>query len=209
MTVITDILSCEEMLDGVDGVVFDLDDTLYSEKEYVRSGYCAVAAAFPQIEHMVEKLWGAFEQKLPAIDVVLAAEGLNTLEHKAAALAIYRTHQPKIVLYPGVRDLLQRLKKTKRLGMITDGRSEGQRAKLSALGIESLFDKVIITDELGGTEYRKPNEKAFRVMQQALGMPFERMVYIGDNTKKDFIAPEKLGMQTIWFANTEGLYNES
>ena len=34
----------------------------------------------------------------------------------------------------------------------------------------------------------------------------DRLVYIGDNVKKDFIAPKQLGMKCIWFKNTDGLY---
>ena len=81
-------------------------------------------------------------------------------------------------------------------------------AKIKALDIAGYFQKIIVTDELGGPPYRKPNEAAFRLMQQALDVPFEKMVYIGDNTKKDFIAPQKLGMQTIYFKNRDGLYTE-
>ena len=107
-------------------------------------------------------------------------------------------------MYSGVEELLIRTKKKKKIGIITDGRPEGQRAKLKALNIN--VDKVIITDELGGTEYRKPNPKAFEIMQKELNTEFEKMVYIGDNIKKDFIAPQKLGMKYIWFKNPDGLY---
>ena len=41
MLTITNILEVEQHLDGIVGVIFDLDDTLYSEKQYVRSGYKA------------------------------------------------------------------------------------------------------------------------------------------------------------------------
>ena len=43
MVIITNILEIEQHLDGITSVIFDLDDTLYSEKQYVRSGYKAVA----------------------------------------------------------------------------------------------------------------------------------------------------------------------
>lgn len=204
MITVDRILDCEPFLRDVQGVIFDLDDTLYSEKEYVKSGYAAVAAAFPCVKDMQRRLWAAFENKLPAIDAVLEQEGL--LCEKARALQIYRAHTPSIHLYPGALELLHRIKQTKKLGMITDGRPEGQRAKILALGIEPLFDAIIVTDELGGAEYRKPNETAFRLMQKKLQIPFESLVYIGDNMKKDFTAPKALGMQSIYFSNKEGLY---
>lgn len=206
MITITDILECSAYLDNIEAVVFDLDDTLFPEKDYVCSGYRAVAAAFPQIENMEGKLWNAFQRKLPAIDAVLEAEGLATAENKTLALQIYRSHFPQISLCPQVETLLNRLCKEKKLGLITDGRPEGQWAKIRALDLEPYFDKIIVTDELGGPAFRKPNETAFRLMQKALDVPFEKMVYIGDNMGKDFIAPEKLGMQMIYFNNPDGLY---
>lgn len=206
MITINCILDCEQHLSDIQAVIFDLDDTLYSEKDYVRSGYRVVAEAFPQVADMEQKLWAAFENRQPALDVVLEAEGLATEENKAKALQLYRSQIPKIELYSGAPQLLRRLSENKKLGMITDGRPEGQRAKLQALGIEGYFQKIIITDELGGPSFRKPNETAFRLMQHAMNVPFESMVYIGDNRKKDFVAPQKLGMKTIWFANPDGLY---
>ena len=196
MVTITDIRDVEKHLDGIEAVVFDLDDTLYSEKDYVRSGF---AAAAPE---RADELWRAFLAGKPAFDTVMP-------EQKEAALAVYRAHRPDIKLYPGVREMLLRIRAGgRKLGMITDGRPEGQRAKLAALGIEALFDRIIITDELGGPAFRKPCDRAFRLMQEALDVPFEGMVYVGDNVKKDFIAPEKLGMRSIWFEIKEGLYGE-
>ena len=125
---------------------------------------------------------------------------------RAEALRIYRCQKPDIHLYPGVAEMLKRLKVTKKLGIITDGRPEGQNAKLDALGLRELVDEIIITDELGGVQYRKPNPAAFELMQQRMGVPFERMCYVGDNLKKDFVAPEMLGMVAVHFLNEEGLY---
>jgi putative hydrolase of the HAD superfamily len=206
MTVIENILECERYLDGADAVIFDLDDTLYPEKGYVRSGYASVAEAFPNIENMEERLWKAFEEKKPAIDLVLGEEGMGESE-RMRAVEIYRNHSPRIELYSGVEQLLLRLSETKRLGLITDGRPEGQRAKIDALDISGYFEKIIVTDELGGVQFRKPDKTAFVMMQKELDVPFCRMVYIGDNPKKDFKAPELLGMKAIHFLNRDGLYN--
>ncbi len=207
MIKINNILECEKHLDCIDAVIFDLDDTLYSEKDYVKSGYSAIAEKFPQVSGMASKLWEAFEKKLPAIDTVLEREGILTDGAKKLALETYRFHNPVIKLYPGVRALLSGLKKNKKIGLITDGRPEGQRAKIRALEINDFFDCIIITDELGGVEFRKPCDKAFRIMQKELNVPFEKMAYIGDNLKKDFISPDKLDMRSIYFCNFEGLYN--
>ena len=205
MIEIHSILEAESALLDVEAAVFDLDDTLYPEKAYVRSGYDAVAALFPQVPDMAARLWAAFANGQPAIDAVLAACGL--FEHKDEALRAYRRQIPQIELYPGVREMLRRLKETKKLALITDGRPEGQRAKIAALSLEELFDVILITDELGGAAFRKPCSAAFERVHDRLGIPFERMAYVGDNIQKDFIAPEKLGMRCVWFRNPDGLYN--
>ena len=189
-------------------VIFDMDDTLYSETDYVRSGYQQIAKHFPEIDNMAVKLWDAFESGKQAINYVLEQEGLLSDDAVQQALSIYRNQIPTISLYPEAKELLAVLKnRGVRLGMITDGRPEGQRAKIAALGIEGYFEKIIITDELGDISYRKPNPAAFKLLQAHFGVPYSEMVYIGDNPKKDFIAPNALGMDSIYFRNSAGLYS--
>ena len=204
MTEVFTLAEAESALRDYDAAVFDLDDTLYSEKAYVRSGFAAVASLFPEVPALDRELRIAFENGLPAIDTALEAHGLSS--RRDEALRAYRFQRPEIELYPGAREMLCRLRKTKKLGLITDGRPEGQRAKLAALGMDGLFDEIIVTDELGGPDFRKPNETAFVQMQRKLDVPFARMAYVGDNVAKDFIAPEKLGMGCVWFRNPDGLY---
>ena len=197
MITVTNIFEVEKHLDGIEAVIFDLDDTLYSEKEYVRSGYRKIAEWLgkPEVE---DNLWRVFERGGKAIDEVIEEND------RAEALRIYRCQEPDIHLYTCVKDMLARIAETKKIGIITDGRPEGQRAKLKALGIQ--ISNVIITDELGGITFRKPCSRAFEMMQSMVEVPFAQMVYVGDNIRKDFIAPEKLGMKSIWFRNEDGLY---
>lgn len=191
----------------IKAVIFDLDDTLYSEKDYVRSGYRAVAKEIEQVENAYEKLYSAFEDGHAAIDKVLLDEGIYTAELKERCLSAYRSHLPEIKLYDGVAEMLSFLRsKGIKLGVITDGRPEGQRNKIRALGLEELFDEIIVTDELGGATFRKPCDISFRIMQRRLGLPFESMIYVGDNLTKDLIAPRQLGMQAVWFENTDGVH---
>lgn len=204
MISVDNILDVEQYLNNVSGVIFDLDDTLYSEKDYVKSGYKAIAEQFPEIEDAERKLWNAFLNGEKAIDNVFASTGMEG--KKTVALQIYRGHMPTIELYEGVANMLHRIKESgKKIGLITDGRPEGQRNKIASLKLR--VDEIIVTDELGGIQYRKPNAKAFELMKERMQMDYKRMIYIGDNISKDFIAPEKLGMKTIYFNNTDGLYH--
>lgn len=200
---INDILQCEKIANDFKFVIFDLDDTLYSEKSYVKSGFKSISEKFCN-DRLENELWSAFLDGHKAIDYVFESD------KKTIALETYRNHFPNIKLYDGVFEMLVRLKNNgKVLGLITDGRPEGQRQKIKALGLEKIFDFICITDELGGIDFRKPNDSSFRIMQIKSGISFEDMVYIGDNSTKDFIAPEKLGMIGIHFNNKDGLYYKS
>lgn len=186
------------------GVIFDLDDTLYSEKEYVRSGFQAVSDYLGG--GYDKSLWASFIKGEPAIDAL--AEKLNRQNEKEVWLSIYRNHKPDIRLRDGAFDMMKQLKeKGFKLGIITDGRSEGQRNKIRALGIANLFDDIIITDELGGVQFRKPCDIAFRILQNKWRLPASQIAYVGDNPVKDFQGPQQLGMKCFWLAIPDRLYN--
>lgn len=184
----------------IKGVIFDLDDTLYSEKEYVKSGYKAVSDYLGG--GYENQLWSYFETGKPAIDELL--KELKRENEKQKCLKIYRGHKPDIHLYPGVRELLDELKSRGiKVGIITDGRPEGQRNKLEALGLE---EDVIITDELGGVQFRKPCDIAFRILQVKWRLHPSEIVYVGDNIEKDFQAPQQLGMKGMRILNADSMY---
>lgn len=188
----------------VKGVIFDLDDTLYSEKQYIRSGFHAVAKYLDK-DDAEDKLWINFESGKTAIDAYL--EEINQMDKKTECLRIYREHMPQISLYDGVTGIFDKLKaKGIKVGIITDGRPRGQHNKLRALGLYDMVDDIIITDELGGEQFRKPCDIAFRIMQRRWRIPFEQIVYVGDNLNKDFQAPRQLGIQWVYVDNGGGLY---
>ena len=196
----------EEGKSRIKGVIFDLDDTLYSEKEYVKSGFIAVSEYLGNKDYAA-KLWQFFSEGKPAIDMLL--EVLQQEGDKEEVLRVYRSHKPNIHLYEGVVTMLRGLRYAGiKIGIITDGRPEGQRNKLEVLGLIDLVDDIIITDELGGVQFRKPCDIAFRILQTKWRLPASEMVYVGDNPVKDFQAPQQLGMKRLWFRNKDGIYGD-
>ena len=189
----------------VRGVILDLDDTLYSEKEYVESGYAAVGKHLGNEELYAGKLQTYFKEGKAPLDELMKELPENV--KKEDLLQVYRSHKPKLHLYEGVEELLRALRAADiRVGILTDGRPEGQRNKLEALGLPELVDDIIITDELGGHQFRKPCDIAYRILQMRWQLPFEDLVYVGDNITKDFQAPGRLGMRSVYFNNADGLY---
>lgn len=200
----------EEGNGKISAVIFDLDDTLYPERDYVRSGYAAVAQYLGHPEY-ADKLFGYFEEGKNAFDELIAYMSENDPGEKpelSALLEVYREHEPQISLYPEMEKAIDSLKaKGIKIGIITDGRISGQKNKIKALGLDEKVDEIIITDELGGIQFRKPCDIAFRIMQTRWRLPFEEILYVGDNPAKDFVAPMQLGMKSLYFKNPEGLYS--
>jgi putative hydrolase of the HAD superfamily len=114
----------------------------------------------------------------------------------AEVVEVYRTHSPNIRPYEGASEFLGRLREHYRIGLLTDGRSDSQKQKLQALGLERFFDAVVFTDELG-KDCWKPSTAGFEEIRRRLDVPHEACAYVGDNPAKDFLPGNRLGWRTI------------
>ena len=186
-------------LSNFDIVVFDLDDTLYSEMDYVLSGY-------KFLSELIEKLYSksTYQTFIKALNAnnsdvfsyVIAEHKLPRTLKEHLILA-YRYHTPNIKLHEGVISILEQLKNKKiPMYLITDGRGITQRLKITSLEIESFFESVFISEEVG---VRKPEPDTFIAIQRE--HPNESIVYVADNPKKDFIVPKQLGWNSIGILN--------
>ena len=82
------------------------------------------------------------------------------------------------------------------LGLLTDGFLPAQRLKVRQLGIEDCFQSIVYTEDLG-RDFWKPSPAGFEKILSDLNTRAENAVYIADNEKKDFVAPNRLGLSTI------------
>ena len=191
------------LTDNIQAVVFDLDDTLYPELRYVRSGFRAVAARMTQgdfdTDRIFEMLWRAFEAgpRDRVFNTVLQQLGrADDPQIVAELVGLYRCHRPTLQLEPQVLGAIEKLHQKYKLGLITDGYLPTQRLKVEALRLENTFDHIIYTEELG-REFWKPSSRSYELMAETLGCLHPQCVYIADNPAKDFIAPNRLGWLTI------------
>lgn len=187
-------------------VCFDLDDTLYKEIDYLKSAYREIAS------YAADYCRGCPDSPIilsvKAYEVMLTAykEGQNAFERLNAFLGIdlpiseylqiYRKHKPCISLSETIVSALDSLKSSECIiGLITDGRSVQQRNKMEALGLNRwiIDEDVLISEEFGSEKPTPANYEYFMRRYPEC----DEFVYIGDNLKKDFIAPNALGWQTI------------
>ncbi|MEM8972804.1 MAG: HAD family hydrolase, partial [Pseudomonadota bacterium] len=83
------------------------------------------------------------------------------------------------------------------LGLITDGTTEMQTAKVRGLDIAHHFAKIVFTHEGGGRDFHKPHPWSYQAMEAELGGPNAHYVYVGDNAAKDFITPNQRGWTSV------------
>jgi len=184
-------------------IVLDLDDTLYLERDYARSGFAAVGDHLRGrlgIADAGDRAWSHFEQgrRGDLFNRVLADAGVAADPDLIRELVeVYRSHRPTVTLLPDAEAFIERALAAGRvLALISDGPIAAQSAKVEALALRRWFNPVILTDAWG-REFWKPHERAYQAVMDQHGRPPADHVYIGDNPLKDFHAPRRLGWNTI------------
>jgi len=195
-------------------VIFDLDDTLYDEIDYCRSGFTAVAdflagkPSYPATERIFETLWKQFSSGNHKTTFNAALEQLG-IQYDVALIEqlieVYRNHTPNIKLPRESEDVLHRLSRGYTLGLLTDGFLPAQQLKVKALGIEKYFKGIIYTEQLGRNCW-KPSPVGFEKLLLALNAKPHNTAFLGNDEKKDFIAPNKLGLFTIRIIRPAGIH---
>ena len=172
-------------------VVFDLDDTLYNELDYLKSAYKSIAQHLEPIKWktLYTSMFSLYRCNMNVFEQIANQYKINT----PTLVEMYRDHKPDIVLFDSVIDVFKAIKnKNGCIGVLTDGRSHTQRAKLDSLNILDFIDKIIISDEIGS---EKPSILNYRAIEDNfVGFQY---YYIADNLKKDFVTPNFLGWKTI------------
>lgn len=193
-------------------VIFDLDDTLYNEIDFLISSYNEISQFLSNIKgvdksqnEIFDYMYSTYLDKKNAFEQVISflkIQNITVLD----LLDLYRNHMPKICLSDNTKELLDYLFEQKFiLGIITDGRSIQQRNKIKALNLEKYISGLIISEEFGS---EKPNLDNFKFFEQKF--PDANYTYIGDNMNKDFIAPNKLNWNTVCLLdNGKNIHNQN
>jgi putative hydrolase of the HAD superfamily len=195
-------------------LLFDLDDTLYPECEYVRSGFRAVSQWAAQSMHVPKKatfdaLCQLFESgaRKDTFDQWLKSIGRDGSEWLPSLLDVYHNHAPRISPYPEVPGVLGKLSRKMSLGLVSDGVLATQEKKLDALGLRRYFDCVVFADAWGRS-FWKPCTRAFEEALRRLEVAASATVYVADNPLKDFSGARQLGIATVRVRRADGLYSD-
>lgn len=197
----------------IKAIVFDLDDTLYSEKDFVYGAFEIVSEFIANNKNLESKF--IFEQMIKTLDTqgrgkifdIVCDE--NSIDIQIDDLVeVYRNSKPKISLFNESIKILDFLKKEGyKLGIITDGISIVQWNKINQLGIEAYVDSVIVTGDFGDG-FSKPNTKSFIEMAKLFNLKPCEIIYVGDNPNKDFIGAREVGYKTVQIKNKYSEYGD-
>jgi len=181
---------------SVRAVCFDLDGTLFDDRQYARAGLERGAAELERrtgVDLTAELLEAYFGRGIRAatFDVVLSEAGLPA-DHVPALVTAYHDGDGTRVPYPDAEATLAALGADYDIGVITGGTNG--REKLSRLGLDAYVDERIVT---AGRDESKRDAAPFTEMATRLGVPHESVVYVGDRPALDFPQPNRLGMATV------------
>lgn len=189
----------------VSAVIFDLDNVLFNEQDYINAAYRNIAVFLSKHyrlseEQVYQKLLSDLQKKTSLyphlFDDLLADLGLDRAI-LPEILKIYANTTIKLELYPEAEHLLNALQKQEiKLGLVTNGNVEAQRNKVRLLGIEKYFSTIIYARELG-KENEKPNPEVYRITLEASRSKPEETICVGDNPYTDFLGAKKLGIRTV------------
>jgi putative hydrolase of the HAD superfamily len=183
-------------------VAFDLDDTLYPEESFVRSGFRAVARHLAERwgvpeDEAFDAMWRSLERegRGSQFDDAIAELGLTGRQSVRELVDVYRHHEPSIALPEESRAVLEALQ-PRPLYVVTDGHKVVQQGKIDALGLAPYLRHAYVTHRYG-IHNRKPSPYVFELMLRRERQPASELVYIGDDPSKDFRGLRPLGIHTI------------
>lgn len=190
-------------------LIFDLDDTLYYEKEYVYNGFKDVCTYLgmkysKDIDELYKMALEILEEHGRGKIFNILCDRNDFSENIFDLVNIYRNCQPHLELYKDAEDIIKYAQDNNiKLGIITDGCSKVQWNKIKALNLQNIIEKIIVTNDYG-QQYNKPHERSYKELIQYFNIKPEECIYIGDNPQKDFIGARKLKMNTVRIIHEQG-----
>lgn len=198
-------------------VLFDLDDTLYDQAiPFARAVHAVVgpiegatdAALYAASRAHSGEIFAAYGEGRDPTQAMYARRMIATLADfdcpvtEDVALQIQRRYMARtgnpIELSAPMRGLLDDLAaRNVRLGVVTNGNGERQRAKARQLGLDRWMPAraIVVSEDVG---LAKPDPAIFALGAQRLDVPAEACVFVGDSIDADVRGAQAAGMAAVW-----------
>ncbi len=149
---------------------------------------------YPEID--VEAIWNVF----------LETEGVKAaatrLELAKILAQFYRgISRTRLQLYPEVKRVLDALRATYALGIISDAQPCFALPEIQAVGLDGYFDPIIISAQYG---FRKPDQRLTEKALDMMKLTPEEVIYVGNDMFRDIYGAKRLGIKTIFVDSNQG-----
>ena len=193
-------------------IVFDLDDTLYPYRAFLRSGFVALARRLAEeqglpVNRVVRTLSKARSTNRGR-EVQTLCRTLGLPVRQAGRLVeMIREHTPALSLPRASARVLRRLRPEWKVAILTNGTPRIQQRKIAALGLAPLVDAVLFATKYGNGR-GKPSRAPFEAVLARLGASPATTVFVGNDVRADMSGARRAGMHTIHLtAHDRGLKN--
>lgn len=170
---------------------------LYETTEDVRADYhrwrLENIAGKPHEQSLQERFRNLLATYRPEADTITVNQVLAEMEAQ-----FIDCFPPTLRLPPGVESMLQRWQGHVSMGVVSNFFLAHWPAKmLERYGLRQYFSFVVDSADCG---QRKPGDAVYKIALEVAGNPKPaRVMFIGDHLTNDAIAPQRLGMQSIYF----------
>lgn len=173
--------------------MFERLEIIYSEEEYNeykrlnQSLWIEYQNAMITIQDIKDHRFAKWAKKFNITTQRLNSEFINSMAEISNVL-------------PGAYELLENLHSKYKLGIITNGMTNLQEARLQKTNCRQFINLLIISEEVGSS---KPNFAIFDFAHQKMEYPDKkRVLIVGDNPDSDIIGGQNFGFDTCWYNPT-------
>ncbi|MBS3813045.1 HAD family hydrolase [Candidatus Bipolaricaulota bacterium] len=183
------LLRCFEV-ENVDDLPFTPEDY---EEEFGRQFCSAIEGRIerPELSYRKRLVWSLLEP----------LSGFSQKQIAGYADRFDEVREEGLELFPESVQVLKRLQGGVKLGLLTNGPSSLQWAKIRHLGIEELFDEVVVSGDHGLV---KPDPEIFHLTLDKMGSTPAESIYVGNSHKYDVEGAKNAGLPVIWRRNEGG-----
>ncbi|MFI8708636.1 HAD family hydrolase [Bacillus sp. NPDC077411] len=93
-------------------------------------------------------------------------------------------------------NIVNTLKMHVKVAIITNGLTQRQKSKIINTNLNSCFDIIIISEEVG---FSKPDKRIFELALNKLNVQPEDVLFVGDDIEKDIGGCQNANIKGIWF----------
>ena len=193
---------------GIESVLFDLDNTLIDRDTGFRK-FCSMlfrssasisnSSSEPDmLAFMIDIDKAGMGDRHRMFEEVIS-RWPGCFKNADSAVEFYMNHYPEMLTISSeTKCMLKDLDAHGvSYGIVTNGGSEMQWAKIQGSGLRPLTEKILVSGDVG---IEKPAPAIFRMAMDMIGADKDKTLFVGDNPDTDISGAYAYGLKTAWIS---------